>query len=74
MIVVSTLVNVGSPERYTLERTHTREDKVVETMAKQEQSQMDKLMEMFVRMREDDRKEREQERLVREEEQTLREE
>ena len=72
--VISTLVNVRSPERYTLERTHTREDKVVETMSKQEKTQMDKLMEMFMRMREDDRKEKEQERLIREEEQTLREE
>ena len=31
----------------------------METIAKQEISQMDKLMKMFTRMREDDRKERE---------------
>ena len=37
-------------------------------MAKQEKSNMDKMMEMFMRMREDDRKEREVERLDRQEE------
>ena len=57
---VSTFVNVWSPERESVEGSEER------TMAKQEKSNMDKMMEMFMRMREDDRKEREEERKERE--------
>ena len=72
---VSTFVNIGSPERYLLEQEVivSKQARKVESMAKQKKSQMEVMMEMFARMREEDMK-REEERAMRREEKKKREE
>ena len=53
---VSTFVNVGSPERYLVAQQRKPSQDKVEEMAKQDQSQMEVMMQKFIKMREDDSK------------------
>ena len=73
---ISTSVNVGSPERYNTvevpENSMRRKSGL--GMARQEKIQLEAMMEMFAKMREEDRQEKVQERQDREQERRVMEE
>ena len=73
---ISTFVNVGSPERYSIAEVpenSVRRKSGLE-MARQEKMQLEAMIEMFAKMRDEDRQEREKERQDREQERRVMEE